>query len=180
MPIGHRDCSNVRVSETLRKWTTAASREHQTNSVNSVLRNTSTILRVSLPGVGAHLQDQSLALILYDTNLPSHLYNTYNSIPLSGSVTAQDLFGSDLANVSAKIYQDLPRYAQILAEASNGAISAEDQMKILKLRAHLVFEQGVTIGAMDINPGFSAAWGTMPWSTGSVHVSRPRAYPLHL
>jgi hypothetical protein len=50
--------------------------------------------------------------------------------------------------VKEQLYKDIPGYARILSEASNGAISVQDQEEVLRLRAGLFFEKRVAVGAL--------------------------------
>lgn len=146
----------------------------------SILRNLSITPQVSLPGVGAHLQDQWLVNAVYNANFtPTSFVSSYNAKPLSASVTAFDLFGSELDAVAARLYADIPSYARILAEASNGAISVAAQEQILLTRARLFFDKKVAIGALTFGIFGGNCWVTLPLSTGNVHVSipSPSAFP---
>jgi hypothetical protein len=75
--------------------------------------------------------------------------------------------------VKEQLYRDIPGYARILSEASNGAIGVQDQEEILRLRASLFFDKGVAIGALTFGIFGGNCWVTLPLSTGSVHVSFP-------
>ena len=86
-------------------------------------------------------------------------------------MTAHDLFGSDINTVAAQLYKDIPSYARILSEASNGAISAAAQEQILRTRANLFFDKKVAIGAFLFVIYGGGCWVTLPLSTGNVHVS---------
>jgi hypothetical protein len=122
--------------------------------------------------VGAHLQDQWLTNAVYNINFtPISLAPSYNAKPLSGSLTAAQIFGDDYDTVVAQLYKDIPGYARILSEASNGAISVAAQKEILRLRASLFFDKKVAIGALTFGIFGGNCWVTLPLSTGSVHVS---------
>jgi hypothetical protein len=99
-------------------------------------------------------------------------------------MTVYDLFGSDVDTVAAQLYSDIPSYARILSEASNGAISAAAQEQILLVRASLFFEKKVAIGALTFGIFGANCWVTLPLSTGTVHVSLPFFFflcsPRHL
>jgi choline dehydrogenase-like flavoprotein len=69
------------------------------------------------------------------------------------------------------LYRDIPSYARILSEASNGAIGVQAQEELLRIRAGLFFEKGVAIGALTFGIFGGNCWVTLPLSTGSVHVS---------
>jgi hypothetical protein len=141
---------------------------------NSILRNLSITTKVSLPGVGAHLQDQWLVNAVYNANFtPLSLAPSYNAKPLSASLTAFDLFGDDLDTVAAQLYKDIPSYARTLSEASNGAISVAAQEEILRIRAGLFFDKKVAIGSLTFGIFGGNCWVTLPLSTGNVHVSLP-------
>jgi len=151
--------------------------------LHSILRNLSITPKVSLPGVGAHLQDQWLINAVYNANFtPTSFVASYNAKPLSASVTAAELFGSDLDSVAAQLYADIPAYARTLSEASNGAISVQAQEQILLTRANLFFDKKVAIGALTFGIFGGNCWVTLPLSTGNVHVSllfslSPFAFP---
>jgi hypothetical protein len=95
----------------------------------------------------------------------------YNSNPMTGSLTAADLFGDELDTVAAQLYKDIPSYARTLSEASNGAISVQAQEQILLTRANLFFKKNVAIGSYQFQPFAGNFWVSLPLSTGSVHVS---------
>lgn len=110
--------------------------------------------------------------MIYSANATiDNLVREYNESPLYATVTAADLFGADLDNVAAQVRRDIPSYARLLSQASGGAISVQAQERILHLRADLIFEKGVAIGQILIQSFGATAWGTLPFSTGSVHVS---------
>jgi len=147
--------------------------------LHSILRNLSITPKVPLPGVGAHLQDQWLINAVYNANFtPTSFVASYNAKPLSASVTAAELFGSDLDTVAAQLYADIPAYARTLSEASNGAISVQAQEQILLTRASLFFDKKVAIGAFMFGIFGGNCWVTLPLSTGNVHVSLALSLPL--
>ncbi|KAI4852799.1 choline dehydrogenase [Aureobasidium sp. EXF-8845] len=144
----------------------------------SILHNLSITPKVNLPGVGAHLQDQWLTNAIYNVNFtPISLAPSYNAKPLSGSLTAAGIFGDDYDTVKAQLYKDIPGYAMILSEASNGAISVKAQEEILRLRASLFFDKKVAIGALTFGIFGGNCWVTLPLSTGSVHSSSNPSKP---
>ncbi|KAH0290982.1 choline dehydrogenase [Aureobasidium namibiae CBS 147.97] len=144
----------------------------------SILRNLSIAPKVPLPGVGAHLQDQWLVNAVYNANFtPTSFVASYNAKPLSASVTAAELFGSDLDTVAAQLYADIPAYARTLSEASNGAISVQAQEQILLTRASLFFDKKVAIGALTFGIFGGNCWVTLPLSTGNVHSSSDPSDP---
>lgn len=139
---------------------------------HSILRNMSVTLKVNLPGVGAHLQDQWLLNVIVNPNFTlESLTIGWNARPLTASLTAADVFEDDLDTVAAQLYKDIPSYARILSEASGGAISVQAQEQILRLRADTFFKKGVAIGAMIFQVFGGNHWVTLPLSTGTVHVS---------
>jgi hypothetical protein len=69
------------------------------------------------------------------------------------------------------LYRDIPSYARILSEASNGAIDVQAQEELLRVRAGLFFEKKVAVGALTFGVFGGNCWVTLPLSTGSVHVS---------
>ncbi|KAG9967372.1 putative glucose oxidase, partial [Aureobasidium melanogenum] len=145
----------------------------------SILRNLSITPKVDLPGVGAHLQDQWLVDSIYNPNVTlQSLTVMYNSNPMTGSLTAADLFGDELDTVAAQLYKDIPSYARTLSEASNGAISVQAQEQILLTRANLFFQKNVAIGSYQFQPYGGNCWVTLPLSTGSVHSSSDPSKPL--
>lgn len=124
-----------------------------------------------LPGVGAHLQDQWLVNVIHNPNITlDSLKAAYNSNPMTGSMTAADLFGDELDAVAAQLYKDIPSYTRTLAEASNGAITVQAQEQILRVRANLFFQKNVAIGSYQFQPYGGNCWVTLPLSSGSVHV----------
>lgn len=138
----------------------------------SILRNLSITPKVVLPGVGTHLQDQWLVNLIYTTNFPlAELAVNFGRAPITASLTAADLFGDEVDTVAAQLRSDIPSYARILSDASGGAISVQAQEQILRLRADLIFEKSAAIGAMMIQNYGANSWPTMPFSTGTVHVS---------
>ncbi|THW43645.1 choline dehydrogenase [Aureobasidium pullulans] len=144
----------------------------------SVLRNMSVTLKVNLPGVGAHLQDQWLLNVIVNPNFTlESLTIGWNARPLTASLTAADVFEDDLDTVAAQLYKDIPSYARILSEASGGAISVQAQEQILRLRADTFFKKGVAIGAMIFQVFGGNHWVTLPLSTGTVHSSSDPSRP---
>lgn len=153
---------------------------HTLTTSHSILRNLSITPKVSLPGVGAHLQDQWLVNAVYNANFtPISLAPSYNAKPLSASLTAFDLFGDDIVTVAAQLDKDIPSYARTLSEASNGAISVQAQEEILRMRASLFFDKKVAIGSLTFGIFGGNCWVTLPLSTGNVHVSLPFPFPSH-
>lgn len=149
-----------------------------TKTPHSILRNLSITPKVILPGVGAHLQDQWLAIALHNPNITlDSLGIAYNSRPMAGSLTAADLFGDELDTVAAQLYKDIPSYARTLSEASNGAISVQAQEQILRIRANLFFQKKVAIGGFQFQPYGGNCWVSLPLSTGNVHVSSTSTFP---
>lgn len=109
--------------------------------------------------------------MIYSANATvDNLVREYNESPLYATVTAADLFGDDFDNVAAQLRRDIPSYARLLSQASGGAISLQAQERILHLRADLILEKGVAIGQILIQSFGATAWGTLPFSTGTVHV----------
>ncbi|KAI4722227.1 choline dehydrogenase [Aureobasidium sp. EXF-10727] len=144
-----------------------------------ILRNLSITPRVDLPGVGAHLQDQWLIGAIYNPVIAVEtLTPSYNAKPMTGTLTAADLFGDELDIIAAQLYKDIPSYARTLSEASNGAISIQAQEQILLTRANLFFKKNIAIGQYTFQTYGGNCWATLPLSTGNVHSSTDPAKPL--
>ena len=105
------------------------------------------------------------------------LTREFNESPLYATVTAADLFGNNLEDIEAQLRSVIPSYARNLSQASGGVMSVQAQEEILNLRADLIFKKGVAIGQILFQSFGATAWGTLPFSTGTVHVS-PALSPL--
>ncbi|CAD0081897.1 unnamed protein product [Aureobasidium vineae] len=103
---------------------------------------------------------------------------SYNAKPMTGTLTAADLFGDELDTVAAQLYKDIPSYARTLSEASNGAISIQAQEQILLARANLFFKKNIAIGQYTFQIYGGNRWVTLPLSTENVHSSSDPAKPL--
>ena len=138
--------------------------------VQSILANLSVPVKIDLPGVGAHVQDQFVLNMYYATTGDSNVTDTLVNIPTYAFVTAADIFGTSVSAIAADVRSHIPKYAKILAAASNGATTAAAEEQILNARINLIFDSSVPIGELILEPNFASSWQTLPLSSGSVHV----------
>ncbi|KAI1331065.1 GMC oxidoreductase [Xylariaceae sp. FL0255] len=140
----------------------------------NILEKLNIPIKIALPTVGEHLQDQPNAAIAYT---PSSSINLTGSAPYATFATAADLFGaSNISALAASTRSQLSTWAkQVVAAAGNSALELSNVEKLFEIQHDLIFEKNVTIGEaiQVIAPGlfYSAYWLLLPFSWGSVHLT---------
>ena len=136
--------------------------------MSRILKSLGIETRINLPGVGEHLVEQPSHFLQFSANLPI-VWSAYHSY-----VTAAELFGADLATVSAATRASIPRWARAAADASGpGSLDARALEKVLQVQHDLLFKHNVTAAEILLaiaGAGFSNYWTLFPFSRGSVHL----------
>ncbi|KAG9668651.1 alcohol oxidase, partial [Aureobasidium melanogenum] len=150
-----------------------------------ILTNASIPLKVDLPGVGYHLQDQIGSVLVFNVTGNNNSTDDLTNIPTYAFVTAADLFKNDTLSMAAELRRNIPEYAAKIAAESNGATTIHTEMQRLNARVDSIFDENVPIGELILNPTFVSFWQTLPLSIGSVHLSpqhpsRPLINPNYL
>ncbi|ETS78874.1 hypothetical protein PFICI_08727 [Pestalotiopsis fici W106-1] len=136
-------------------------------------------VKVSLPGVGEGMQDQQIVGLTYLTSRDISGYHPYVTF-----VSAQDVFGNETSATAEATDAKIATWAQIVSDASNGAISTENLETRFRAHHDMIFKDNVTL--VEIMPYISSnviaavVWTLLPFSWGSVHLSTPSAadYPV--
>ncbi|KAF2994301.1 hypothetical protein E8E14_001789 [Neopestalotiopsis sp. 37M] len=136
-------------------------------------------VKVDLPGVGEGMQDQQLVGLTYLTSQDITGYHPYITF-----LSAKDLFGNETSATAEATDAKIATWAQIVSDASNGALSPENLETRFRTQHDLIFKENVTL--VETSPyiagGVIAAvvWTLMPFSWGSVHLSTSSAadYPV--
>lgn len=125
---------------------------------------------VNSPGVGEHMIDQTSMVLSYSAKDSFPGYAPYATF-----VNATSLFGGNVESLAASTKDSLPRWAQQIANDTGGALSAKALEHLLRVQHDLIFQKGATIAetlsTASGTAAFSAYWGTLPFSRGSVHLS---------
>ncbi|KAL7942813.1 GMC oxidoreductase [Trichoderma barbatum] len=125
---------------------------------------------VNSPGVGENLIDQPNTVLSYSAKESFPGYAPYATF-----VNATSLFGDKVDSIAASTGENLPRWAQQISRETGGAISAKAFEHLLRIQHFLIFHKDITIAeTLSTASGssvFSAYWGTLPFSRGSVHLS---------
>ncbi|KKP00902.1 glucose oxidase [Trichoderma harzianum] len=125
---------------------------------------------VDLPGVGENMIDQPNMALSYLTNTTFPGYAPYATF-----VNATSLFGDGFKRVSDVTKLLLPRWARQISKETNRALNATAVEQLLRVQYDLIFEKDVTIAEIlstaSGTGAFSAYWGTLPFSRGSVHLN---------
>lgn len=136
---------------------------------------------ISHPTVGSNLVDQPANGLTYSSSTNWTGYGTFVSY-----LTASDLFGSDLGEVTAEVRANLSSYAAtIAADYAPGVTTLEKQEKLLKRQVDLVFSPNSTVPLAELlwipyeTAIVAQFWNLLPLSRGSVHMtsSNPAAAP---
>lgn len=140
---------------------------------SKILANLSVPVQIDLPGVGMHMQDQSINVFVFNTTVigTGNISTDLTNMPIYAYVTAEDIFGNTTASVARLVQAKLPSYAQRLAAASLGARTYEAELELLEMRMDLIFNKGAPLGEFVFAPEFAACLVTLPFSVGTVHVS---------
>ena len=128
-------------------------------------------MKVPLPGVGEHLQDQILNLVLANVSNGSYTgepgYVAY--------VSASDVFGNQTSSVASSVLSSLPRYAATFSAASNHALHTSDIEFSFRLQYDLIFKSDIPIAELLITPFATSIlgvyWGLQPFARGNIHIS---------
>ncbi|KAF9527981.1 hypothetical protein CPB83DRAFT_932720 [Crepidotus variabilis] len=125
---------------------------------------------IDLPSVGENLQDQANSGVAATSN---HTWMGYP--PYVTFLTAQDLFGANISTVEAQVRKNIPSYAALIAQKSNGAFKASVQERLLTTQVDLIFREAISLVEI-LNAPFSGAvifpfWNLLPFARGSVHVN---------
>ncbi|KAI9896923.1 hypothetical protein N3K66_007945 [Trichothecium roseum] len=142
---------------------------------------------VDLPGVGENMVDQPNNNVVYavsnttaNSSSPPLLdgngyapYATFATMRDILSNLTDEAFQAHAAAVEAK----LPAWAAGVSEASAGRVSAANVEALYRVQHRLLYEDGVSAAeilttAVEGKMAFSAFWPLMPFSRGSVHLSR--------
>ncbi|KAH0345039.1 alcohol oxidase, partial [Aureobasidium melanogenum] len=145
-----------------------------------VLANASILVNVDLSGVGFHMQDQINYNLAFNITGNNNFTNDLTNIPTYAFVNAEDLFGNETLSMAAELRRSIPEYAAKIAAESNGATSVQAEKHRLNARVDLMFNKNVPIGELILNPTFVAFWQTLPFSTGSVHLSPDHPSQPHI
>ncbi|KAL7799936.1 glucose oxidase [Trichoderma ceciliae] len=125
---------------------------------------------VNSPGVGENMIDQPNMGLTYSTKDSFPGYAPYATF-----VNATSLFGSNVESLAASTKDSLSRWAQQLANATDGALSAKALERLFRIQHDLIFQKGVTIAEILSSASgtiaISAYWDVLPFSRGSVHLS---------
>lgn len=125
---------------------------------------------IDLPGVGENLQEQPNSNILFSGTLNA----TGTGTTYATFGTAEDIFGSNKSVIAASTYENLPRYAQLIASASHNMVNVSALEQVFRIQYDLIFSKNVTISETltDNTSGdfVSVWWCLLPFSRGSVHL----------
>jgi choline dehydrogenase len=125
---------------------------------------------VNSPGVGENMIDQTNVALTYLTKDSFPGYAPYATF-----VNATSLFGSNVASFAASTKKSLSRWAQKLANATDGGPNAKALESLFQVQHDLIFKKDVTIAEILSSASGTTAvavyWDTLPFSRGSVHLS---------
>ncbi|KAL7626789.1 hypothetical protein AAE478_003563 [Parahypoxylon ruwenzoriense] len=125
--------------------------------------------KISLDGVGEHLQEQPNTSLGYSSRI-----NVTGFAPYVTFATARDIFGNQTSAVAAETRAQLSQWARKVSDANNGTVSAGQLEKIFHIQHDLIFKRNVTIAetlsSSSSNFVGSAFWLLLPFSWGSVHI----------
>ncbi|THV87305.1 putative glucose oxidase, partial [Aureobasidium pullulans] len=138
---------------------------------SKILANASISVKVDLPGVGLHMQDQINYNLAFNTSITNNFTYDLTNIPTYAFVTAYDLFGANTPSILASLRHSIPSYAAEIAARSNGATTPSAERARLNARVNLLSNPFVPIGELILQPTFAAFWQTLPFSSGEVHIN---------
>ena len=126
-------------------------------------------MQINLPSVGENLQDQLNTSIVVSTNAPVTGTRTV------AFASASDIFGSSVESVAASTRSQLAQYANDTANASHGAMKAEDLLRLFEIQHDHIFSQNLPSaefvfllkGDRSIHTGY---WGLLPFARGNSHI----------
>ncbi|KFA68980.1 hypothetical protein S40285_08380, partial [Stachybotrys chlorohalonatus IBT 40285] len=136
----------------------------------SVLESLGVDTKISLPGVGAHLHDQTSHYFIVNGTLDT-VQGAFTSY-----VTAAQVFGDTLDEVAVSSRSRIPAWAQSIVERTGGGfLNATAVQTVLGLQHDLLFQYDNPIGEIIISSvgGYIASsfWALFPFTRGSVHLS---------
>jgi choline dehydrogenase-like flavoprotein len=130
---------------------------------------------VSHPIVGSNLMDQPANGITYSSSTNWTGYPTFVTY-----LTASDLFGGDLNELTKEIGANLSTYAAtIVADYAPGVTTLETQEYLLKHQVDLIFTPNSTVPLAELlwvpyqTSIVAQYWNLLPLSRGSIHVTSP-------
>ncbi|THY01880.1 putative glucose oxidase [Aureobasidium pullulans] len=138
---------------------------------SKILANASIPVKVDLPGVGLHMQDQINYNLAFNTSITNNFTYDLTNIPTYAFVTAHDLFGTNTSSILTSLRHSIPSYAAEIAARSNGATTPSAERARLNARVELLSNPFVPIGELILQPTFAAFWQTLPFSSGEVHIN---------
>ncbi|KAH6094669.1 hypothetical protein HBI65_120120 [Parastagonospora nodorum] len=128
---------------------------------------------VSHPTVGSNFMDQPANGLTYSSSTNWTGYGTFVTY-----LTASDLFGSDLEEVTAEVRANLSTYAAtIVADYALGVTTLEKQEQLLKHQIDLIFSPNSTVPLAELlwipyeTAIVAQFWNLLPLSRGSVHIA---------
>ena len=138
---------------------------------SSVLSKRNIPIRVPLPGVGEHLQDQVLNVLVASVGNGSYTgepgYVAY--------VSASDIFGKETSSMASSVLSSLPQYAATVSAAGNHALKASDIEPSFRIQHDLIFRSNISVAELLISPFanfiLGVYWGLQTFAWGSVHIS---------
>ncbi|CAI6299086.1 unnamed protein product [Periconia digitata] len=138
----------------------------------SVLSTLSIPTTLDLPSVGANLQDQPNMPIIYASTRNWTGYPSFASF-----LTASDLFGTSLTDITEEIRANLTSYASlIVGDAPSNETTMEIETRLLEHQLDLIFHPNSTVPLAELlwAPTGSAIacvfWNLLPFSRGNVHI----------
>ena len=103
--------------------------------------------------------------------------------PVSGTrsvafASVSDIFGPSTESVAASIKSQLPQYADITANGTNGAMSKEMLESLFNLQYDLMFNKHIPVSEFvfildDPHKIHTGYWGLLPFARGNVHINSP-------
>lgn len=137
----------------------------------SILSNLSVPVKVDLPGVGAHMQDQFTEVLYFNTTIATPLDTEIPQMPYKAVLTMRDLFSSErLSEIASYTRSQIPAYASLIV-ANGGGTSVAVEEALLKIRTDLIFNQNAPVGELILYPLIAAFYNTLPLSSGSIHAA---------
>ncbi|KAF9639798.1 putative glucose oxidase protein [Lasiodiplodia theobromae] len=128
--------------------------------------------KVSLPGVGEHLIDQTNNGLTF-SKVASEQYTGVSGYASYPNVT--DVFGNSTSAFASSVLAALPAYASAISAQNNNCTSTEDMLSLLQLQHSLIFDAQVPVAEVITWPtekSFGTQyWSTLPFARGNIHVT---------
>ncbi|KAL1593807.1 hypothetical protein SLS60_010539 [Paraconiothyrium brasiliense] len=128
---------------------------------------------ISLPAVGANLQDQPNSAISYTSTTNWTGYPSFVTY-----LTASDLFGTELPDIIAELQANRSDYAhKIIADLPPNESTIEREEKLIGLQIDLAWSSDSTVPLVEVawfpngNAITVAFWALLPFSRGSAHIT---------